>query len=346
MNFEISKQDSLAMKGIAICAMLWHHLFYTHSEYGRFVQELGYLGKVCVAMFLFVSGYGLYKSFNKLNFSELNFVSGGVKTIKFICKRLTKFYLNYWVVFLIFVPIGVFVFDIGLEQRYGQNITLGLVKDWFGINGWNAYNITWWFNNLIIILYLVFPLLFIAVKKGGWIAWVISLFVMRFCGHLPEWVPNEMGQLDWQFPFVCGMVWCRYENLLTEKSKNINIVVWQIVAVIMLILCVCCRVFYIIPHFGGTRIDAFIAIFTMMFIITCINQLPIISSVFSFVGKHATNMYLTHTFIFAYWFKDFIYSFKYPIFIFIALFLITLGISYILEFIKDKLGVYKLMSIF
>lgn len=77
MNFEISKQDSLIMKGIAICAMLWHHLFYTHPEYGKFVYELGQLGKVCVAIFLFVSGYGLYKSFNKLNFSELKFASGG-----------------------------------------------------------------------------------------------------------------------------------------------------------------------------------------------------------------------------------------------------------------------------
>jgi len=73
VNFHISLNDTSAVKGLAIIAMLLHHLFYTHSEYGEAVQQIGLVGKVCVAMFLFLSGYGLTVQFSKvLNTSELN----------------------------------------------------------------------------------------------------------------------------------------------------------------------------------------------------------------------------------------------------------------------------------
>lgn len=51
------------MKGIAIIAMLCHHVYTCQPEwveaYPFFLTTLGVLGKVCVAIFLFCSGYGL-----------------------------------------------------------------------------------------------------------------------------------------------------------------------------------------------------------------------------------------------------------------------------------------------
>ena len=64
-NYTLSLKDSFLIKGIAIFLMLWHHLFYTHAEYGYLVQTTAILGKVCVAMFLFVSAYGLTIQFEK-----------------------------------------------------------------------------------------------------------------------------------------------------------------------------------------------------------------------------------------------------------------------------------------
>ncbi|EEP92324.1 Acyltransferase 3 [Yersinia kristensenii ATCC 33638] len=49
-------------------------------------------GKVCVAMFLFISGYG-YSFKNKINF-------------KYSLTKLKKLYFSYWLVFIIFIPIG------------------------------------------------------------------------------------------------------------------------------------------------------------------------------------------------------------------------------------------------
>lgn len=56
------------------------------------------------------------------------------------------------------------------------------------------------------------------------------------------------------------------------------------------------------------------------------------------------NMYMVHTFIFAYFFHDFIYGFKYPIFIFLALLLSSLAVSIVLEYGKRRFGLYSLLN--
>ena len=57
-------------------------------------------------------------------------------------------------------------------------------------------------------------------------------------------------------------------------------------------------------------------------------------TVMSFFGKHSMNIFLFHTFIFGYWFKDFIYSSRNPFIIFFLLLGICVIISLILEQIK------------
>lgn len=58
---ELTKQDTIAIKGIAILLMLWHHLFLSTVEYGVCANSFSSIAKLCVALFLFVSGYGLTK---------------------------------------------------------------------------------------------------------------------------------------------------------------------------------------------------------------------------------------------------------------------------------------------
>lgn len=64
-RMKLSIQDSNVLKGVAILIMLWHHLF-LRPEYNDIVihghsiaQEIAIMCKVCVAIFVFVSGYGL-----------------------------------------------------------------------------------------------------------------------------------------------------------------------------------------------------------------------------------------------------------------------------------------------
>ena len=60
---ELSKEDTASVKGIAILFMLWHHLFLNVPDYGTLTHSMAIVAKVCVALFLFVSGYGLTKQY-------------------------------------------------------------------------------------------------------------------------------------------------------------------------------------------------------------------------------------------------------------------------------------------
>lgn len=67
IDYSLSLNDTSLIKGIAICFMLWHHLFYKYPEYGFFVYESSQIGKICVSLFLFLSAYGLTIQFDKLS---------------------------------------------------------------------------------------------------------------------------------------------------------------------------------------------------------------------------------------------------------------------------------------
>lgn len=68
--FALTKQDTAVLKGIAIIAMLMHHLWGCPpvgvEPYTGVLGFLGGVGKVCVAMFLFCSGYGLSVGYGRL----------------------------------------------------------------------------------------------------------------------------------------------------------------------------------------------------------------------------------------------------------------------------------------
>ena len=76
-SFSLSLHDTSVLKGIAICAMLCHHLFYQSPESGYVVWHLAMLGKVCVAIFLLLSGYGLTIQMKKLVTNSGGEIRGG-----------------------------------------------------------------------------------------------------------------------------------------------------------------------------------------------------------------------------------------------------------------------------
>ena len=333
------------MKGIAILAMLFHHMYGAPppevEPYTGILAWIGVLGKVCVAMFLFCSGYGLAAQYKPLSIKD---------DIKFILRRLTKFYLNYWVIFIIFVPVTYFVFGRTLTDAYGEHVSIAkrLVIDLFGLQGFSSYNITWWFNKLIIILYLLFPLLFRAVRLKPWLAVFFGMAIMRCSTHIH--IPYDNIDLcTWQFPFVLGIVWKCYE------AQGIRLQEWltnhQSIAIplslALLAVMVILRMYPVIPHWSGIRMDGFLACTTALCVITIVRHLPYTTEALVFFGKHSMNIYMTHTFLNWYWCKDWLHTGEWMRGggNLLILTLLCLVISIALEFIKQKIGFYKLADI-
>ena len=66
-SLELSLNDTMLLKGVALLLLLAHHLFYQGIGYNDvhlygshyLVKEIGIISKLCVAIFVFLSGYEL-----------------------------------------------------------------------------------------------------------------------------------------------------------------------------------------------------------------------------------------------------------------------------------------------
>lgn len=171
----ITKKISKQLKGIAVCLMVIHHLFafpdrissinYTSLKMINDIPieyYIGVFGKICVSMFLFLSGYGLVITYKNI---KLTFES--------IFKRVLSFYKVYWVVFIIFIGYG-FMANI-LEFRL-QEFLLSLV----GVS--SKYNGEWWFIRTYILFLLVYPFIVKVLERLKLFSSVIVTLGLFFIG--------------------------------------------------------------------------------------------------------------------------------------------------------------------
>lgn len=259
-------------------------------------------------------------------------VNSGGQIFKFLLKRYAKFYLNYWVIFVIFVPIGIFWFHRPLAIPYGSdaNIPISLIKDLLGLQRFNSYNITWWFNQTIIVLWLVFPILYVMVKNK-YVALCLLPASMVF---MPT---NGLA-------FLLGIYLAVYRDkfeMLMHKVGNQRML--GVLTLFFVFLCLNRQKAWI-ECLSWLNADPYIALVLAVLIAEITKLIAYQFPVFAFLGKHSMNMYMVHTFIFGYFFSSFIYGFKYPILIFMALLFSSLGVSITLEYVKHRIGFYSLIN--
>lgn len=307
------------LKGLALLLLLAHHLFYIQNGlfddihlYGDryIVQQIGWWCKVCVAIFVFLSGYGLMVKATK---------DRGVPSVwHFYWHRFVKLLMNYWFIWLLFVPVSVLVFGRTFADAYGEHIVPKLILDLLGVLncvGLYGYNPTWWFYSCIIILYLSFPLLYKVMDRLPLmvVPLVISIYFIPFY--------TVYSVKIYFASFVAGMAMCRYGSVC-ESLKSY----WWIVLFVVLA----------IERFFSSDIYLLDASITLSLVISykIINVPSFLSKVFSFLGKHSMNIFLFHTFIYYYWFREYIYITRNPLIIFISLLCACVVLSIFIEQLK------------
>ncbi len=341
MNISITKIDTAVIKGIAILAMLMHHVFEPLTGQSWVVDQLQGLGKVCVALFVLLSGYGMAVGYMRITPPpQESEHSQGASSL--LLRRLLKFYMNYWAVFLIFVPLGVLVFGRPLNAAYPAhlNVYRSLIIDILGLGGFHSYNITWWFNRLILVLYIISPALFFFVKEHP----IISLGAV-FCLIMLGVLPHNISLNYCLLPFMMGMAWALHADKLNKiidevKYNRILLILVAIIAVAVL------------SWMRLTKFMGFNGVFWDMFLATAITLLVVLLNpcfkytrgALGFLGKHSMNIYMIHTFVFAYFWKDEVYALGNPWLILLVVLAISLIISIIIEFVKDKICFYQVLD--
>ena len=292
--------------------------------------------KLCVAIFVMLSGYGLTVQAEK---------NGGINSIgSFYRHRFSKLLVNYWVIWLLFVPLGVFAFDRGFEDVYQTNIIPKFVADVFGLAfafNFYGYNATWWFMSCIIVLYLSYPFLYKAVKNYPIYTLLGSVSVaiaVPTVGQHFGFINSTM--LMYLPAFVVGII-LKISPIYIERERE-GVGKPRLLQLILLIIFLTLWAEHLFVK-ANIVFDTIITL-SMIILYKAIELPTFAERTLEFLGKHSMNIFLFHTFIFSHWLKNFIYSPKNPLLIFLLLLGVSLIISVAIEWLKKLIKIDSLIK--
>ncbi len=211
--------------------------------------------------------------------------------MQFVLVRYVKFFLPYWFYFFIVVLIGTLC-GYTLSDAYPstRNTLKCFIFDIWGQMGYNSYIKTWWFNKIILQLYLLFPLLFLLLRNKYSI--IIGFLIIILLQLLSMKIPGNIFLLtEGGLPaFYLGMSMTK----INIKKENIHVnplISWISVLSTAIILCI------VIPKMNQGQNETILLRAFLAVIIVLIYSMakPKKVKVLSFIGKHATTMYFTHS---------------------------------------------------
>jgi peptidoglycan/LPS O-acetylase OafA/YrhL len=243
--------------------------------------------------------------------------------------HIKKLYILYWPVFILAMCIGMLT-----QVSSPLNVYKSLgewIKDFFGvayiIDGKTPFNSEWWYISFALTLYLVFPGLYLLMKK---IPKIILVFAFLL-GIRPN--SSIMIFMEWRrYLFVCCLGIYLAENdlmnrLLVIKSRKYRIVTSMLMCLIL----------------GGIRcihpftLDGFLSISIIVLSVSIFESSKYISEILISLGTYSGTMFLLHGLLYRNFLRNFIYGFKYPIFIYFVLVVLSYSISVLIEKTKGKL---------
>lgn len=339
---EFSKDHTLITKGLLVIILLIHHTFFPDNvaEHGvntiianqALVNRIVIFCKICIAGFAFLSAYGMTISFKKLKCNDAKFLF--ISSVR----RLIKLLSGVVIIYVLAVLYRQFVMKQPIQELYTpgeKNIyktALWMFIDMIGMAdyvGTPLINVTWWYLSYAIMLILIMPLLYMIYQKfrytiipvGCLLPYAVMVDKMSFVSLLPA--------------VMLGTAFA-YEGWFTDQGTRIGRAVK---------IAVCFLLLYT-AYIMGIYIDLFYA-YTLVFSIPCIvyllvGYIPILRDVLKFIGKNSANIFLTHTFIYYYFYTDFIYSFHDSWLILTVLLGTSLLLSLVIELIKKITG-YNLL---
>ena len=298
------------------------------------VHTLGIVCKVCVAMFVFLSGYALGITNTIVTTQDIK---------DFYIRRFTKLFLNYWFIWILFVPIGIWLFRRSFSNVYPEPTFVYTLLDFLGLinlTGEYGYNPTWWFYSCIILLYLVFPLIALTIRKWPWSIWVIvigSIILIK----IPSVFINPVR--FYLFPFLFGIILAN--GIITKKippSIFYSLAscfsgTLKIFGLIVILLLFITAVLIRLTISYALLWDSCVALIIVL-LYKNINWNYRLHDGMEFLGRHSFNIFLFHTFIYYLYFPFLIYWSRNPLIIFLSLLLSSIVISIGIEQMKKYIG--------
>lgn len=333
--------------------MLIHHLFrsgaakafdlHTINCYPLHQYQLvnfADFSKLCVSLFAFISGYGLYSS-----------LSHAKEYRHWIKNQYIKSLSGFWIIVIAQWIFHIFYTGIFFDYYFSDNFATGIMRliiEFCGLSslfGFSQIDGGWWYMSAAIVFIFLAPCIYMLIGKIGSIGVLgLSCIVPYLFGA------NFQGNsfVTYLPIFVLGMVFAA-DNIFDKihslvKSSKLSYPISFLGMAIITFLAyklyqnLDLKTFWLIKYI-------FIPIPIIVFCVEFIMKLPVLKNILSFLGRHATNIYLTHILI-RWYFNDFVYKSANAIIIFMTLLISSLILSVIVELFKRLIKYRKLISCF
>lgn len=352
MSKDFSKKDSNIVKGVAIILMIFHHLFrlkefssgYSVSFYpltsGRIAQICTFF-KICVPLFVFVSGYGLLRAYKNSKNKDC-----------FFFQRYFKLMPTFWFVIIISFIYGEITSNMVTKIFFSKNVYQGIFNILFNFAGISGilktvnFNENWWYMGASLVFIFLIPLIYNLANKYGWITVGLGIIILPRTIGISNF--STVSALPYIFTLYLGMV-CEekhiIENIVNKKLLN-NIYLNKLLKFSLYLLSLLFMYIYSTQmarnifwelHFALTPF--IVILFTKEFI----SVIPIISQILESLGKYSYIIFLIHGLIIISS-RPFLLNNKHFLISGLLLLIISYCISFVLEKIMDLTGYKKLFT--
>lgn len=340
MNYRIagscfSPTDTQVAKGVAVLLLLWHHLFGFSERLpiGGYVSFTPFLAvpmelriaifaKVCVSIFLFLSGYGLW----------INYGSGREYTFQEALKRISIILRKYWLVILLILPIGM-IFYSGNEQYVWS------LKEFFlNITTLSSsYCYEWWFICLYIQILLTLSIIVFLVRKIGIMhVCIISVSLFYLTCHMPRFHELNLhfslikSFMYWQVSFVMGIFFAEKRMFKTlqvvfgENPKKLTL--FSVIVITFLLM----------PWLGGHRLSPFITPLIIWTSVSIVNACHLRKPL-AYIGRQSLYIWLLHPFFCFYFLPELTYAPRFSVLIFVWLLFLSIVAALAVQLLEKEI---------
>ena len=192
----LSNKSTKSLKGLLALLIIFHHISQKITT-GENFSNFEYMGRYIVALFFFLSGYGLYFQYsNNENYME-----------NFLRKRLVRIFIPFFV----FIVIYVF-YRATLGEVVNVDFFLSFWRDHSNI----VYN--GWFVNSIIVLYVIFYVSFKMKDSKS------SFYMLTFLTLVYIFLKAYQNHGDWEYvsimAFLLGIFWMKNRTSIDKYIEE------------------------------------------------------------------------------------------------------------------------------
>jgi len=342
---KFTKTHTSISKGFAILLMVYHHLFVVPDRLGGansykilFIsnscqQQIAIFAKICVGLFLFLSGLGLYSSLS----SETTLVSSFRKAFN----KLFRFMTNYWIIAVIVFPLGLYIgfFDFDLLTVLGV------------VTGYYPKVMEWWFVCQYVVLLIISPLFIRLIGKTVFkekilcASLIFLIYALIFAGNHYMAKNPLIGLAITYLSYLCnwpcvsvfivGILCARFNiyRYFVFKEDKLTTIVNSLIFIVAVAL----RASFVhTPE--SMQYDFIIAPLLAFSFSTLVYRTRRLQSILCFFSRHSTNIWLTHTFWCYYFGQAIVLLPHYSILIYIWLLILSVASSYLINLIYIPLS--------